>query len=140
MRLTVIAAYVAAAVVGGCAAAPPMESFGQEYANADHGPVDIGTSLSETYEVWIHPVKSKVMVQPAFRSAMNISIRQGLTLGLGDSVPTRDRFERAAAALLGQRNGRGCSLGNPVEIRSAVWEFDYDCPPTSAPATSAKRR
>ena len=123
-------------MVGRCAAVPPMESLGQDYADADHGPVDIGDRLSESYEVWIHPTKPKVMVQPTLRSAMNMGIRQGMTLGMGDPTPS-SRFEKAAATLLSQRKGRGCSLSNPVEVRSAVWEFDYNCPSAD---TTAKRR
>jgi hypothetical protein len=133
MRLVrVIGVCVAAAMMCGCSAVPPMESLGQEYADADHGPVDIGNRLSESYEVWLHPTKPKILVQPSLRSAMNIGIRQGITLGLGDSAPPQARFQQAAATFLNLRKGRGCSLSNPVETRNTVWEFDYVCPDPTA--------
>jgi hypothetical protein len=81
----------------------------------------------DTYRVFEHPNKDRIMVTPSLETGLGAGFVQGATLGLVDAMTPEQKMEAAARKHLNDTGRSSCTLGNGYEILKGQYEFRITC-------------
>lgn len=116
-----------AAALAGCAGQPDGMTRALEYTPVAHD-VEVG---GEAWRVLEHPGNDarggKIMTTPNLGAAAGIGVAQGLTLGLADVSPAKEKHEAVARRRLDATGRAACRIVAGYELIKVQFEFVYVC-------------
>lgn len=114
-----------ATLLTGCVDAPSADTL--RYFDATYGKVAYQevTNDEDTWRVLDNTREGKLLVTPSIDTAISSGKAEGATLGLVETAPRQESFQRVAETFLKKRK---CSVSDARKITRLDYEFTYTCP------------
>lgn len=122
MKFIILASIV---VLAGCASRPGGIQDAMSYETKNIAQVKMS---DDTYRVFEHPSRKKLMVTPSLGKAAAVGFVQGATFGLADAMTPEQKLEAAARKHLDETGRKDCKIASGYELVKGQYEFNLDCP------------